>query len=130
MLLDSAISGRKERRLPIVLVVKLVCIQTTDTVDIGRSERTYTDNISPHGLRVQSTSRWQPGEEAEITPVNGGTPVRGEVVYCQKVDDSRFFIGLKFPQSAIPWAALKRFDGLVLSHQLDWNFAGARARHS
>jgi len=40
------------------------------------------------------------------------SPVRAEVVYCQRLDDKRFFIGLKFPKGKVPWAVLKRFDGI------------------
>ena len=80
-------------------------------VNTDRHERTYTDNISAHGARVRSTYAWRLGEEAEITPANGETPVRGEVVYCQRLDDQGFFVGLKVPESRIPWSILQRFNG-------------------
>ena len=57
-------------------------------------ERTFTDNISPHGVRVRSTCEWRVGEWAEIIPTKGETPMQGEVVYCQKVENGFFFVGL------------------------------------
>jgi hypothetical protein len=108
MYLDNLLSGRRERRLPVIVVVRLARL---DREHAAKYERTYTDNLSPHGVRVLSTHLWRVGEQAEITPVNEESPMRGEVVYCQKRDETRFFVGLKFPLSRIPWLILQRFDG-------------------
>jgi len=37
------------------------------------------------------------------------------VVYCQKVENGRFFVGLKFAGSRVPWSILERFNGLLLA---------------
>src|SRR5207249_1547206 len=85
----------------------------TEIVGIGshreRHERTYTDNLSAHDARVRATCAWQLGEHAEITPVSGEATVRGEVVYCQRLDNDRFFVGVKIRESHIPWSILRRF---------------------
>jgi hypothetical protein len=106
MYLDNIFGGRKERRLPIMVVVQLT---PSDGVTSEAHERTYTDNFSAHGARVVSGRLWQPGEQAEIAPVNQEAPMRGEVVYCQKVEE-RFFVGFKFPDR-LPWSILQRYDG-------------------
>lgn len=106
MRLDNLI-GRRERRLPVAVVVRLSGREGAE-----EEEKTYTDNLSAHGVRVKSTRAWRPGQQAEITPLNEESPVRGEVVYCQRLDDTRFFVGLEFRQGNIPWVVLKRFDGL------------------
>jgi hypothetical protein len=77
-------------------------------------------------MRINSAFAWNPGEQAEITPVKGGVTMRGRVVYCQEMDDGRFFVGFSFPQASIPWPILKRFDGLSMTFNRDWNFAGVR----
>jgi hypothetical protein len=109
MYLDNILTGRKERRLPIMVVVWLA---PGERVNGDRRERTYTDNVSTHGVRVRSTRAWQAGEQAEITPVKGEPPARGEAVYCQKVDDERYCVGFKFVQERVPWSVLQRFDGV------------------
>jgi hypothetical protein len=102
------LSGRNERRLPIAVVVRLATLEQ----ESGElHERTYTDNISPHGIRVLSTRPWQPGQQAEIIPENHQSPMRGEVVYCQRLDNDRFYVGVRFPHRRIPWSALQRYDG-------------------
>jgi hypothetical protein len=50
--MDLRDSRRKERRLPVVFVVNLASVEP---VGPERHERTYTDNISAHGVRVRST---------------------------------------------------------------------------
>ena len=66
-------------------------------------EKTYTDNLSSGGVRVCSMRRWQPGEQVRIAPGDQGPPVEGEVVYCQKSDDARFFVGLKLHRGRADW---------------------------
>lgn len=105
---DDNLRGRKERRLPIIVVVRLIPLEHTAEGD----ERTYTDNLSAHGLRVHSRRSWSPGEQVEVIPVKEETPVRAEVVYCQQVDNHRFFVGFKFPQSRPTWSIWRRFDGI------------------
>jgi len=90
------------------MVVRLARLRQAYPED---EERTYTDNISTEGARVFSRHHWEPGEQAEIAPVKEETPVRGEVIYCQKLASDRFFIGVKFLQHPFKWSALSRFDG-------------------
>lgn len=106
---EGRLNGREERRLPIMMEVNLAPLGRATG---ERCERTFTDNISPHGLRLQSTSAWRMGEKAEITPMKGEAAMLGEVVYCQKVRN-QFFLGLKFQDRHIPWTILQRFNGLT-----------------
>jgi PilZ domain-containing protein len=111
---DNRLNGREERRLPIMMEVNLAPLGRLS----GESERTYTDNISAHGVRVHSTCAWQLGEQAEVIPMKGEVPVRGEVVYCQRVSKERFFVGFKFPHEHASWSILERFNGLVFTDLL------------
>lgn len=108
---EGRLSGREERRLPIMMEVSLA---PAGLARGEKCERTFTDNISPHGIRVQSTTAWRMGEQAEVTPAKGEAAMLGEVVYCQRVGNARFFLGLKFRDKHIPWSILKRFNGLAL----------------
>jgi len=107
---EGRLSGREERRLPIMMEVSLAPAGLAN----GEScERTFTDNISPHGIRIQSTSAWRMGEQVEVIPRKGEVSMLGEVVYCQKVRNDRFFLGLRFRDKHIPWSILQRFNGLA-----------------
>jgi hypothetical protein len=68
----------------------------------------YTDNVSLHGARAVSKSRWQVGERADIEYLREGSSMRGEVVYCQSLGDS-FYVGFKF-EEPITWSPLARYQ--------------------
>src|SRR5260370_31925181 len=99
MHLDYQLSGRLERRLPIVVVVRLAQAERAGTEG---EERTYTDNISSRGASGQ------------VTPRNEG-PALGKVVYCQMLPDNRYVIGVKFQDRQVTWSAVRRYDGLQIS---------------
>jgi PilZ domain len=107
MPLDHTLGGRMERRLPIIVVVRLA--QAVNTGAVGE-ERTYTDNISPRGARLFSTRPWQPGDSVRIAP-RDEDPVLGNVVYCQTLPDGRFVVGVNFQDRPIKWSAMHRYDG-------------------
>jgi hypothetical protein len=111
MPLDPTLSGRTERRLAIVVVVRLAGAECAST-DGG--ERTYTDNISQRGARVYSIRPWQLGDAVQVTPRNED-PACGNVVYCQTLEDGRFVIGVKFQDRPVVWSAVCRYDGLKIS---------------
>src|ERR1700747_2095465 len=110
MLQDNTLIGRKERRLPIIVVVSLADLGRTTT---DGSEWTYTDNVSAHGARVFSKRLWQPGDEVTIAPYNEET-THGNVVYCQRMADGRCFIGVKF-KNQVAWSIVRRYDGIKIS---------------
>lgn len=107
---QGRLNGREERRLPIMMEVNLA---RAGRASVETRERTFTDNISPHGLRVQSTTTWRLGDQVEVTPMKGEMAMLGEVVYCQRAGGDRFFLGLKFRDKHIPWSILQRFNGLT-----------------
>ena len=67
MPLDHNLNGRMEKRLPIVVVVRLA---QAERAGADVEERTYTDNISARGARVYSVRLWQLGDAVHVTPQN------------------------------------------------------------
>jgi hypothetical protein len=115
MSLDHTLSGRLERRLPIIVIARLAQVDRAST---HGEERTFTDNISAHGARIFSRHPWQPGDEVMVTPVNEETTC-GNVVYCQRLADDRFGIGVKFQDRIVMWSAMRKYDGIQISPQPD-----------
>ena len=107
--LDHEPSGRMERRLPIIVVVRLAKPQSAD-VDV--EERTFTDNISLHGARIFSQRTWQIDEMVRVTPLNEKA-ARGKVVYCQRLPDDRCSIGVRFQDGPVGWPTLQKHNGLL-----------------
>ena len=107
--MDHGPSGRTERRLPIILVVR---IGHCEPAGVNGEEKTYTDNISPHGARLFSKQVWRPGDIVQVTPLSDES-VCGKVVYCQKMADGTSSIGVQFQARSVEWSVWQRFGGLA-----------------
>jgi hypothetical protein len=106
--LDYGPSGRMERRLPVIVVVRLSPAVSPGTDE----EKTFTDNISPHGARIFSTRAWQPGDAVRVIPLNEEAAY-AKVIYSQRLPDNRYGIGVKFQDRPVTWSALRKYDGLL-----------------
>lgn len=93
MQISRRLNGRVERRLSLMVAVRLS--RGPDSPEA--EEFVFTDNISRHGVRVVCKHSWRIGEFAHIGPVKEGSSMRGQVVYCQSLDDS-FCVGFKFEE--------------------------------
>ena len=91
--------GRIEKRLSMQVPVYLAT-QNEPRV----SERVFTRNVSPHGARLVTSQKWQPGWEPLITPRMGEFPLPAQVVYCQTRGSGGFYVGLRFTGRSIKWA--------------------------
>jgi hypothetical protein len=109
MPVDHTVSGRMERRLPIIVAVRLAQAERAGSEG---EERTYTDNISAHGACVFSRHPWQLGDRVIVTPVNEESTACGNVVYCQRLADARYWMGVQFRGRPALWSALRRYDGV------------------
>ena len=54
------------------------------------------ENSSEHGARVITHRFWQPHDHVTLMEVIGDSSVDAEVVYCQRLNDEKYAIGLKF----------------------------------
>jgi len=107
--LDHGPGGRTERRLPIILVVRLVRAELTGAVG---DERIYTDNLSPRGVRLFSNHAWQLGDTIQVAPLSDDS-VCGKMVYCQKLAEDRYGIGVHFQDRSVEWFVLEKYGVLI-----------------
>src|SRR5882724_6096357 len=73
-----------------------------------REEKTYTDNVSPRGARMFSKHAWQPGDALRVTLLNGRSAF-GNVVYCQRLPDDRYSIGVDFRDHPVTWSTIWKY---------------------
>jgi PilZ domain len=102
------LDGRMEKRLPIIMVVRLFPVERVLT---SGEELTYTDNVSANGVRVFSKTSWKPGEQVQVTAVKEKSSMRGEVIYCQRLDNDHYCVGLKYLETPVKWFTIHRFHG-------------------
>src|ERR1700680_711861 len=62
-----------------------------------------TENISPRGARVLTSKPWKPNERLNVRSLLGNFRSRARVVYCVKVDNEQFAVGLQLFAAAGKW---------------------------
>lgn len=70
-----------------------VCLTLLD--NSSNSETAHTENVSPHGARVIASKLWQTGISALVRSEEGQFEWTGRVVYCQRLPDGKFAVGLQ-----------------------------------
>lgn len=61
----------------------------------GIAQNSKTENISANGVRAVTTIPFQPQERVYITSPNGKIRTYARVVYCQRLANQCFAIGLQ-----------------------------------
>jgi len=90
--------GRIEKR-----VTTTVPVYLTTTKEPRVSERTFTRNVSPHGVRLVTSRQWHPEEELLLTPLIGEFPQPARVVYCRPRPSGGFYLGLQLTARSVKW---------------------------
>jgi hypothetical protein len=99
------LSGRMEKRVPIIVVVHLAPAQDP----VNAAELTYTENLSAHGACVISKRAWQPGEQVQVTSFKEHTVLRGKVIHCRKSSGDRYAVNLTFPEQEVTWETYRNY---------------------
>jgi hypothetical protein len=81
---------RAQRRIPKEQAVDLVSTEATQF-----KETALAQNISAGGARVATERIWHRGARVLLCPHETGTPVHARVVYCQRLENGNFAVGLE-----------------------------------
>jgi hypothetical protein len=96
-------SGRRERRTPLT-----VAVQISDFREPSATERTITENVCSGGLRIVAQRQRAPDESLLVSSTTGDLRVQARVVYCQRLRDGRFGVGLHFQGAEVRWPSSNR----------------------
>jgi PilZ domain len=92
-------TGRFEKRIARALSVEI------RPEDEGMpKEKTLTENVSPHGARVLMEREWRPGQHVLLVSPKEGVRSRAHIVYCERVAQSGFAVGLELSEEVELWA--------------------------
>jgi hypothetical protein len=88
-------TGRVEHRMDVSLAGRLEPAGAH-----ASSERIMIRNLSSHGARVISARSWHLRDHVNLSETIGDYHLDAEVVYCERLSDNRFAVGLKFASAA------------------------------
>jgi hypothetical protein len=92
-------NGRSERRFAKAVRVE-VCLQDEPML----KEVALAENVSAHGVRVLLERKWRPGQRVLISSPKEGVRSQAQIVYCQRVAENRFAVGLELSRRVELWA--------------------------
>ncbi len=92
-------SGRLEKRIRLAVPVEIFSPQNS-----AAAERTTTENVSSLGIRVLTQRARDLNERLMISSLVGGLRTLARVVYCQRVAENRFALGLELSRKVELWA--------------------------
>jgi len=84
-------TGRFERRMAKAEVIELLHLGESPTPKV----EAITENVSPSGVRVITNSMCAPGELLRLGAPKDHLSLSARVVYCQRVEESKFAVGLE-----------------------------------
>jgi hypothetical protein len=93
------LSGRSESR-----IARTVTVNISPLDEPLLKETAFTENISPRGARVVTEQEWQPGSLVLFISPKDGVRSQAQIVYCQRLGESRFAVGLELSARLEPWA--------------------------
>jgi hypothetical protein len=93
-------NGRSEKRISKTVKVEVRLVDEP-TVE----ERTLTENVSAHGVRVLTQRRFRLKQQAVVTCPTEGVWSRAKVVYCQPAAENRFAVGMELSGRVESWAS-------------------------
>jgi hypothetical protein len=91
-------SGRLEKRIRLAVPVEISSLR-----DPNANERTTTENVCALGIRILTEHSRDLNERLMIRSLAGGLRTLARVVYCQRLPNGRFAVGLQFLGAAIHW---------------------------
>jgi len=93
-------SGRLEKRIPLA-----VPLQISSVLDPAAAEQTTTENVCSLGVRVLTQRARELNERLMISSFMGDLRTFARVVYCQRLPNGHFAVGLQFQRQGVDWSS-------------------------
>ncbi|SRR6266478_3151021 len=91
-------TGRSDRR-----IAKEVAVELARPDASQRRETAIAQNVSARGMRVATEDVWLPGDRALLSSPESGVRTQARVVYCQRMENNRFAVGLELLAPLREW---------------------------
>lgn len=91
-------SGRVEKRLRLA-----VPVQISSVLDATLTEQTTTENVSSRGIRILTQRAMELKDRRWVKSIDGDLQTLAHVVYCQRLTEGCFGVGLQFQGETVNW---------------------------
>ena len=92
-------SGRLEKRIALSLPVEI-----SNLYDPSRTERSTTENVCSLGMRLLTQKARELNERLMISSMVGNMRALARVIYCERLPDGRFGVGIQFQgRESVNW---------------------------
>jgi PilZ domain len=92
-------SGRCDKRFRKEVVVELVRPDASEL-----KEAAVVQNVSARGVRIATEQVWRPGDNVLLSSPEFGFRTQARVVYCHRLENNRFAVGLELSTPLGEWA--------------------------
>src|SRR5260370_42367605 len=92
-------SGRLEKRIRLVAAVEICSVQNP-----AATKRATTENFCSLGIRILTQRARELNERLWVRSLDENLQTLARVVYCQRLPDGRFGVGLQFQGKAVNWS--------------------------
>jgi hypothetical protein len=84
-------------------MARAVAVQLSTVEASPPAEKTFTENVSPHGARVVTKQRWKAEERVLLKSLESDFQSQARVVYCQRLPRNNFAVGLDLLSPTAEW---------------------------
>jgi PilZ domain-containing protein len=95
----TAPNGRSDRR-----ITKEVAVELARPDASQLREMAIAQNVSARGMRVATKDVWLPGDPVLLNSPESGVRTQARVVYCQRMGNNNFAVGLELLAPLGEWS--------------------------
>jgi PilZ domain len=95
--------GRIEKRMRLA-----VPLAVSKLWDPAGAEHTITEDVCSSGVRVLTRRAMEPNERLMIRAFQGDLQIQARVVYCHRLPDGRYGVGLRFQKADVDFLSAVR----------------------
>jgi len=82
--------------------------------ELQQTKRAVTENVSPRGARIVSDWHRAPGKHLLVSAPKEGVKSLARVVYCQRMESTKFAVGLQLVVRVEEWEKLASRESLPI----------------
>ena len=95
--------GRIEKRIRLAVPLEISKLR-----DPSGAEHTITEDVCSSGVRVLIRRAMEPSERLMVRAFQGDVQTLARVVYCQRLPDGRYGVGLRFQKADVDFLSAVR----------------------